>query len=89
MIWSWYSAAASTSGPTGPSLKGVVGRKLAALPDFAYSPALKAKGGVWSAANLDAFLASPVRFAPGGKMFTAVTDPADRAHLIAYLKTQK
>lgn len=77
------------SGLAGPSLKGVFGRKVAGLSDFAYSAGLKGKGGVWTAANLDAFLASPVKFAPGGKMFTAVTDPKDRANLIAYLKSAK
>lgn len=84
-----HQSEAAQSGPAGPSLKGIVGRKVAALPDFSYSSALKTKGGVWSDAALDAFLASPVKFAPGGKMFSAVTDSADRAHLIAYLKTQK
>ena len=33
---------------TAPSLKGVVGRKIASLSDFQYSAALKAKGGVWT-----------------------------------------
>ena len=84
-----HQIAASASGPVGPSLRGVYGRKIGSLGDFAYSGALKGKGGTWTAASLDAFLTSPVKFAPGGKMFTAVTVPADRANLIAYLKTVK
>ena len=84
-----HQVAASSSGPMGPSLKGVYGRKIGSLGDFAYSAALKGKGGSWTVASLDAFLTSPVKFSPGGKMFTAVTAPADRANLIAYLKTAK
>lgn len=82
-----HQVAAAASGPMGPSLKGVYGRKIASLGDFAYSAALKGKGSVWTATSLDAFLTSPVKFAPGGKMYAAVTAPADRANLIAYLKT--
>lgn len=84
-----HSAEAAKSGPAGPSLKGVYGRRIASLPDFAYSAALKAKAGTWTAPELDAFLSSPVKFAPGGKMYAAVTDAKDRASLIAYLKTAK
>lgn len=84
-----HQVADAKSGPMAPSLKGVVGRKVASLPDFAYSDALKAKGGKWSAEALDTYLASPVKAVPGGKMFMAVTNPADRADLIAFLKTAR
>src|SRR5579885_2731103 len=57
------------SGMVAPSLKGVVGRKVASLPDFQYSDALKAKGGTWTEGSLDAFLANPKAFAPGTTMF--------------------
>lgn len=77
------------SGPAGPSLKGVVGRKIAGAPAYAYSAGLKAKTGTWGEANLDAFLANPAAFAPGGKMFVKVAKPEDRAALIGYLKTVK
>lgn len=73
----------------GPSLNGVAGRKVAGLSDFAYSAALKAKGGTWTDSALDAYLAAPGKFAPGGRMITAVAAPADRAAVIAYLKTLK
>lgn len=84
-----HGIAAARSSPMAPSLKGVVGRRVAALPDFAYTAALKAKGGAWTPRALDAFLASPMRVVPGSRMMTAVPDPADRANLIAYLKTAK
>lgn len=77
------------SGIAGPTLNGVVGRKVGSAPGFAYSSALKAKGGTWSEASLGAYLAAPQAFAPGGRMATAVTSADDRAAVIAYLKTLK
>ena len=78
------------SGPEGPSLKGVYGRQIASLSDYDYSTGLKAKAaGHWGSAELDAYLASPKAFAPGGSMFTTVPDPAMRAAIIGYLKGQK
>jgi cytochrome c len=72
-----------------PTLTGVTGRGIASLADFKYSAGLKAKGGTWTVANLDAFLAAPAKFAPGTRMPIAVANPADRTALIGYLKTLK
>lgn len=72
----------------GPSLAGVVGAKKAAAPGYAYSAALKAKGGVWTAKELDAYLASPSTDVPGTKIPIGQADPAKRAAVIAYLKTR-
>jgi len=80
---------AAKSSVAGPSVHGVAGRKIAGLTDFAYSAALKAKSGVWTDAALDAYLAAPGKFAPGGRMITALASPADRAAVIAYMKTLK
>jgi cytochrome c len=77
------------SSPVAPSLKGVVGRKIASLPDFQYSDALKAKGGSWTDASLNAFLADPKAFAPGTTMLVSVPDPAERKTIIDYLRTVK
>jgi len=74
---------------TAPALKGVVGRKVASLPDFQYSDALKAKGGSWDEAALDAFIASPKTYAPGTQMTAGAADPADRKAIIDYLKSAK
>lgn len=74
----------------GPNLHGITGRAVAAGPTaYPYSAALKAKGGVWDDAALDAFLTQPMMWAPGTKMaFAGMPDAADRAAVIAYLKTQ-
>lgn len=73
----------------GPVLNGVAGKKIASAKGYEYSPALKAKGGNWTDANLDAFLASPKTFAPGTKMIPSTADPAQRKMLIEHMKTLK
>ncbi|MEW5683468.1 MAG: c-type cytochrome [Pseudomonadota bacterium] len=75
-------------GPMGPSLAGVAGGPVASKT-FAYSAGLKAKGGAWSDANLDAFLKAPASFAPGTKMMISVPNAENRAAIIGYLKTLK
>jgi cytochrome c len=72
----------------GPSLAGVAGGKIGGGA-FAYSPALKAKGGTWTDANLDTYLKQPAAFAPGTKMLINVPNDENRAAIIAYLKTLK
>jgi len=74
--------------PMGPSLAGVAGAPIASKT-FAYSPALKAKGGEWTDANLDAYLKAPSAFAPGTKMLISVGSDPNRAAIISYLKTLK
>lgn len=72
----------------GPNLNGLFGRKAGSLPGYGYSPALKASGIVWDAKSLDQYLASPAAKVPGTRMVIKVTDPAKRAALIAYLRTE-
>ena len=74
----------------GPPLTGVVGRKAASLPDFTYSPGLKKLAGsglTWTDANLDKYLTDPKAMVPGSPMALALPDAADRANVIAYMKT--
>ncbi len=74
----------------GPSLFGIVGAKKAAVPGFNYSPALKAQKGVWSEAELDAYLANPRAKVPGTRMvYAGMPDAAKRKTLIGWLKTQR
>jgi cytochrome c len=75
--------------PMGPSLTGVAGGPIAAKAGFAYSPGLKAKGGAWTDANLDAYLKGPAAFAPGTKMLISVGAEPSRKAIIEYLKTLK
>jgi cytochrome c len=74
----------------GPTLHRIVGAKKAAVPNFNYSPALKAQKGVWSEAALDAYIANPRAAVPGTRMvYAGMPDKAKRAKLIAWLKAQK
>ena len=80
----------TASNGQGPSLKGVVGRKVASVAGFAYSPALKAagaKGLRWDAAHLDRFLTEPSKLYPGTAMPQSVSKPENRKAIIAYLKS--
>ncbi|MFX7894976.1 cytochrome c family protein, partial [Acinetobacter baumannii] len=52
----------------GPQLNGLLGRKAGSLPGYAYSPAMKASGLVWTEATLTAFLRDPNAVVPGTKM---------------------
>ena len=74
----------------GPNLYATVGEALATgKGGFAFSDALKSKGGQWTFDALDHWLKSPREFAPGTKMtFAGLGNPADRANLIAWLNTQ-
>jgi cytochrome c len=69
----------------GPRHRNVVGRKVASVPDFDYSDALKKLGGVWTPARLNTWLQNPQAMAPGTKMFLTVPDPRQRRDVIAYL----
>ncbi len=83
-----HSAAPDEPALIGPNLFEVAGRDIASKEGFAYSPALRAVGGVWTRNNLDAFLRKPAAFAPGTIMgYAGIPDDAERASVIAYLET--
>ena len=73
----------------GPSLRGIAGRKVAAQPGFAYSPAMRAYAvgqKTWTREALDAFIADPQALVPGNEMgFFGVSDAEERRVLIEYL----
>lgn len=72
---------------TGPSLAGVMGRKVGSLQSFMrYSPALKQSGVMWTEKTLDAWLESPSQFVPDNRMtFPGIKNNAARADLITFL----
>jgi cytochrome c len=72
----------------GPSLKGVVGRKSAALEDFRYSNLMKRANLVWDEANLRAYIQDPQAKVKGNRMpYGGLTDGKDVDDIVAYLKT--
>ncbi len=72
----------------GPNLWDIVGRAKGSAAGYKYSDAMMSKGGAWTLADLDGFLAKPKAFLPGTKMgFFGIKETADRAALIAYLNS--
>lgn len=72
----------------GPNLHGLMGRQAGSVAGFNYSPALKASKIRWTEKTLDEYLAAPTKKVPGTRMVVKVADPARRAALIAWLKTE-
>ncbi|MDI7860821.1 cytochrome c family protein [Rhizobiaceae bacterium n13] len=73
----------------GPSLMGIVGRPVATVEGFNYSPAMKkfGEGKVWDDALLEEYLPNPKVLVKGTKMaFAGVKNPEDVINLVAYLK---
>ncbi len=76
----------------GPSLFDVVGRPIASVQGYDYSPKMRAmakRWKVWDAAHLDTYLTNPRQVLHGVRMFFAVPGADDRANVIAYLQTLK
>ncbi|HEV2596712.1 c-type cytochrome [Sphingopyxis sp.] len=84
-----HKVSADGANSVGPNLRGIVGKKAASKPKYAYSPALKKSVLVWNPENLDRWLAGPTKLVPGSKMVTAVPNAANRKAIIAYLATLK
>jgi cytochrome c len=72
----------------GPNLVGVVGRQAGTTASLmGPSENLKKYGVTWSAQTLDEFLADPNAKVPGTAMIGILTDPQQRADVIAFLST--
>ena len=72
----------------GPHLAGLLQRKAGSLPDFKYSPGLKAAGWQWTPEQLDLWLTDPKALVPDTLMAVyKQKDPAKRKLIIDYLKT--
>ena len=82
-----HELTAEQTGKAGPSLYGLFGRKAGEVPGYAYSPALKGSGLVWSDATIDRLFAlGPDEVVPGSKMpLQRMPDAKDRAELIEFL----
>ncbi len=70
----------------GPPLYGVIGRPKGTYPGFAYSDGMKGKGGEWTIAEINTFIAKPSAFVPGTKMtYPGESDEAKRADIVDYI----
>jgi cytochrome c len=68
---------------------GEGGRKAGSVPDYDYSPAMKASATVWSADTLAAFVLDPTKAMPGNKMDYDGADAAAAKTIADYLMTLK
>ena len=74
----------------GPDLKGVYGRKSAAIEDFRYSNAMKRANLVWDDDNLHAYIHDPQAKVKGNRMpYAGMSEAGDVDDVVAYLKTLK
>jgi cytochrome c len=73
----------------GPNLWNIVGSQRGEeRGGFAFSDAMKKKGGNWTYEELDKFLKSPRGYIPGTKMtFVGISRDSERADVIDYLHT--
>lgn len=87
---SCHTAGKGEASKVGPNLFGIVGRKKAGFSGFAYSEAMKAKGGAWDKESINTFITKPKDFVLGTKMaFPGLKKPQDRADVILFLEQGK
>ena len=72
----------------GPTLQGVFGRRIATLPGYNFSPALKKLDIVWTPETVEKlFEVGPMAYTPGTKMpEQQIGSAADRAALMTFLE---
>jgi len=72
----------------GPTLAGIFGRKIASLPGYDFSPALKKLSIVWTPETVSKlFEVGPMAYTPGTKMpEQRIGSPEDRAALMRFLE---
>jgi cytochrome c len=72
----------------GPTLAGIFGRRIATLPGYNFSPALKQLDIVWTPETVaKLFEVGPASYTPGTKMpEQRIGSPEDRAALVDFLK---
>ena len=84
-----HTIAAGGANGIGPNLHGTLGKPLASHAGFAYSDALKSKGGTWTFEAMSEWLANPKKYAPGNKMtFAGLGNPEERAAVLLYINSQ-
>ena len=74
----------------GPSLHNIIGREAGSVPGFGYSSAMQNADLVWDAETLDRYIENPEAVVPGNNMkpYTGISDPAERAKIIAHLEAE-
>ena len=79
-----------SGGPNGvgPTLWNIVNAPKASIDGYSYSNGLSSIGGTWTIQDLNLWLKSPKKYAPGNKMsFAGLRKTKDRANMIAFLNS--
>lgn len=71
----------------GPRLRGILNRKAGSIRGFPYSDALRASDISWDEKRLNQWLENPEAVVKGNDMEFGVSNPDERANIIAYLKS--
>ena len=72
----------------GPTLWNIVNAPKANIDGYSYSKTLSSMGGNWTIQDLNLWLKSPKKYAPGNKMsFAGLRKTKDRANMIAFLNS--
>jgi cytochrome c len=85
-----HSIAQGGANGIGPNLWATLGEGIGqGKAGYAFSEALKGKGGNWNFENMNEWLTNPKKFAPGNKMtFAGLGNPEERAAVLLYLNSQ-
>lgn len=85
-----HTAEADAKNKIGPNLFGVVGQAAGWVESFRYSKGHRESGATWDDATLDLYLEDTDAVAPKSvKQFGGMSNPDDRAAIIAFLHTLK
>ena len=79
-----------SGGPNGvgPTLWNIVNAPKASIDGYSYSNGLSSIGGRWTVQDLNMWLKSPKKYAPGNKMsFAGLRKAKDRANMVAFLNS--
>lgn len=85
-----HSIAQGGANGIGPNLWATLGEGIGqGKAGYAFSEALKGKGGNWTFESMNEWLTNPKKFAPGNKMtFAGLGNPEERAAILLYINSQ-
>jgi cytochrome c len=87
-LWDQKCATCHERSSMGPPYKKIYGQGAGRVPGFVYTEALEGSNVTWTEETLDKWLADPDKFIPGNRMGFKTRNAAERADIIAYLKTR-
>ena len=87
---SCHSIEAGGANGLGPNINAILGDEIGhGRGGYAFSDALKGKGGKWDWASMNEWLTNPAAYAPGTKMsFAGLSDGQERANLMVFLNSK-